>query len=107
MEKIYPTDGVFIAIGHKPMTAVFAGEVQLDEAGYVVTRQSLTKLGAAAAQAAVGEKDLVAYPTMASVEGVFAAGDVVDVRYRQAVTAAGQGCSAALDAQKWLENNET
>lgn len=98
-----PTDGLFVAIGHTPMTTIFKDQVLLDEHGYVVTRQSHSHLGVEAAQAALDEKKLVAYPSMTSVEGVFAAGDVVDVRYKQAITAAAQGCSAALDAEKWLE----
>lgn len=101
-EKTYDAEGVFIAIGHKPMNAIFEGQVELDSHGYVVTRQSLSKLGLEAAGKVLDKDDLVKFPTMTSVEGVFAGGDGVDVRYKQAVTAAGQGCSAALDAEKWL-----
>ncbi|MCG2691427.1 thioredoxin-disulfide reductase [Microgenomates group bacterium] len=79
------TDGVFLAIGYKPATELFKNIIELDEKGYV-------KIG----------RDSE-YPTMTSVTGVFAAGDVVDFRYRQAVTAAGMGCQAAIDAEKWLE----
>ena len=78
----FKTDGVFIAIGHQPNTAVFKGALKLDRVGYLVTT------------------DIV----KTSVEGVFAAGDVHDHRYRQAVTAAGFGCAAALEAQRWLED---
>ncbi len=81
-------DGVFLAIGHKPATAVFVGKIDLDEKGYVKIQWGL--------------KD---YPSMTSVAGVFAAGDVVDHRYKQAITAAGMGCMAALDAEKWLSNS--
>jgi len=76
------TDGVFMAIGHTPNTTLFEGSLDLDESGYV----------------------LVAEPrTTTSIEGVFAAGDVTDTIYKQAVTAAGQGCKAAIDAERFLE----
>jgi thioredoxin reductase (NADPH) len=74
-------DGLFVAIGHDPATAPFRGHIDLDDEGYIVVAPGRTQT---------------------SVEGVFAAGDCVDKIYRQAVTAAGMGCMAALDAEKWL-----
>jgi thioredoxin reductase (NADPH) len=81
-------DGCFIAIGHKPNTEFFDDQLETDDEGYLVT-----KAGHDAA-------------TLTSVEGVFACGDVQDPYYRQAVTAAGSGCQAAIDASRWLESLE-
>ena len=75
--------GAFIAIGHKPITGFLDGQLETDEEGYLI------------------HKEL----TMTSVPGIFAAGDVVDTRYKQAITAAGLGCQAAMDAERWLEDN--
>src|SRR6266702_131967 len=81
-ESILPTQGLFLAIGHEPNTGLFKGIIEMDKKGYIVP---------------------VEY-TMTNIPGVFAAGDVTDHRYRQAVTAAGDGCRAAIDAERWLES---
>ncbi len=90
--KELPVDGLFLAIGHFPATELFRGQVNLDEKGFLKT--GITH----------GTEDvwLEGYPTMTSVEGVFGCGDVVDFKYKQAITAAGMGCQAALDAEKYL-----
>lgn len=100
-----PAQGVFVAIGHRPQTQLFASQLQLDSHGYIVTRQSATEAGVQLAKEAL-EEGKVSFPTMTSVAGVFAGGDNVDVRYKQAITASGQGCAAALDAERWLERQD-
>jgi thioredoxin reductase (NADPH) len=102
-EETMAVDGVFIAIGHSPMTQIFQGQLELDSHGFIITRQSLSAAGVTMAQRALDAEGRVSFPTMTSVEGVFAGGDAVDTRYWQAVTAAAQGCSAAIDAERWIE----
>jgi thioredoxin reductase (NADPH) len=84
-EKNLEAGGVFVAIGHEPNTAIFKGQVDLDEKGYVIVKNG----------------------TRTNIDGVFAAGDVHDFKYRQAITAAGFGCMAALDIEKWLSEKRS
>ncbi len=81
-ESILPVQGFFLAIGHQPNTDLFKGILDMDKVGYIIPVEH----------------------TMTNIPGVFAAGDVTDHRYRQAVTAAGDGCRAAIDAERWLES---
>lgn len=98
------TNGVFMAIGHRPVTRLFKNQIELDDHGYIVTRQSPSAAGVKLANANLNKDNLVTFPTMTSVAGVFAAGDQVDLRYKQAIVAAGAGAMAALDAERWLES---
>jgi thioredoxin reductase (NADPH) len=84
-EQVLPVTGVFVAIGHSPRSELFEGKLSTDQDGYLLVDQPSTRT---------------------AIEGVFACGDVVDRTYRQAVTAAGTGCSAAIDAERWLAVNE-
>ena len=79
-EQKLPAGGLFVAIGHEPNTGIFKGQIEMDDKGYIILKNH----------------------TRTSVDGVFAAGDVHDYRYRQAITAGGYGCMAALDVEKWL-----
>jgi thioredoxin reductase (NADPH) len=85
-EEIHPAGGLFVAIGHDPRSGLFAGQLPTDPDGYLVVDQPSTRT---------------------VIDGVFACGDVVDRTYRQAVTAAGTGCAAALDAERWLASQES
>ncbi|MDF2782641.1 MAG: trxB [Nitrososphaeraceae archaeon] len=80
LEQRLPAGGIFVAIGHEPNTAIYKGQIDLDNKGYIILKNH----------------------TATNIEGVFAAGDVHDFRYRQAITAGGFGCMAALDVEKWL-----
>ena len=85
-EQVLPVGGVFVAIGHLPRSELFAGQLATDPEGYLLVEQPTTRT---------------------EIEGVFACGDVVDRIYRQAVTAAGTGCAAAIDAERWLAEHES
>lgn len=101
-EEVVAADGLFFAIGHEPATKFLAGSgVELDEKGYIKTGMTYPSVRGQLSQ---GTLWIGNYPTMTSIDGVFAAGDCVDFRYRQAVTAAGMGVAAALDCEKWLES---
>lgn len=97
-----PFDGVFLAIGHSPNTSVFEGQLAMTPEGYLLTRTALAWGGIEAPEGLIDR--MINYGSATSVEGVFAAGDVVDTHYRQAITAAGSGCAAAIDCEKWLES---
>jgi thioredoxin reductase (NADPH) len=84
-ETEFPCQGVFLAIGHKPNTELFIGKLEIDKVGYLTVKEPTTKT---------------------NIEGVFACGDAVDPHYRQAITAAGSGCKAAIDAERWLGDHD-
>jgi thioredoxin reductase (NADPH) len=98
-----PIDGLFLAIGHDPNTEVFKGQLAMTPAGYLLTRVALCWDGIDTGGLTL--KDFPNYGTATNVEGVFACGDVVDTHYRQAITAAGSGCAAAIDCERWLEKS--
>ena len=84
LEQRLPAGGIFVAIGHEPNTAIYKGQIELDNKGYIILKNH----------------------TATNIDGVFAAGDVHDFRYRQAITAGGFGCMAALDVEKWLSERK-
>ncbi|MBV8675981.1 MAG: FAD-dependent oxidoreductase [Planctomycetaceae bacterium] len=94
-------DGLFLAIGHSPNTSIFKGQLAMTPDGFLLTPTALAWRGTPAPEGLA--QRMINYGSATSVEGVFAAGDVVDTHYRQAITAAGSGCAAAIDCERWLE----
>jgi thioredoxin reductase (NADPH) len=96
-------DGLFLAIGHTPNTSIFKGQLAMTPDGYLLNRTALA-WGGIEVPPGLKLEEMPNYGSSTNVEGVFAAGDVVDTHYRQAITAAGSGCAAAIDCEKWLES---
>lgn len=105
-EEELAVDGVFYAIGHVPATGFLPPEIMKNKEGYIVTHLGFDTQSNQLAQKALASSSVIPYLTMTSVPGIFAAGDCVDFRYRQAVTAAAYGTMAALDVERWLESHE-
>ncbi len=102
--RTLPIDGLFVAIGHVPNTKIFGDALATTPEGYLLTRGSLAWEDVEAPAGLRGR--MINFATATSIEGVFACGDVVDTHYRQAITAAGSGCAAAMDCEKWLESRD-
>ena len=94
-EKIIDMDGLFVAIGHKPNNEFAKDLITMDDIGYLIPQSRLPK-----------EQRTSKYAMMSNIDGIFLAGDIEDSYYRQAITAAGDGCRAAIEAEKWLEDQE-
>jgi thioredoxin reductase (NADPH) len=101
-QETMAVDGVFVAIGHSPATNIFKDKIELDEKGFIKKIKNEKFKMYNEKHQEIGNK----YNMMTSVEGVFVAGDVHDLHYKQAVTAAGYGCEAALETEKWLGEND-
>ena len=105
-EETLAADGVFLAIGHRPASGLVINELEVDNHGHILSPKHQSKEGLDLANKQLDGNGLIVYPTMSSVEGVFTAGDVADLKYRQASVAAGMGTQAALDVEHWLDEQE-